>query len=130
MASLAVTVMVPYSMSQREVTLSTILSAASAALTQPWKQRWTPVNFTLILFRIAITCSFRFDMARTRSSISTFYALAHRKRLADHLICVAPLVVVPAHDLDQTPADDLGKLKIDDGRLWITYDVRRNKRVT
>src|SRR6185295_19888164 len=54
----------------------------------------------------------------------------YRPCLTEHLIRVAPFVVVPAHDLDQIAIDDLGELKIDDGRAWVTDDVRRDQRVT
>ena len=54
----------------------------------------------------------------------------HRHRLADHLICVAPLVVVPTHDFDQVPVDDLGEIEIDDGRARIADNVGRNERIT
>ena len=47
-----------------------------------------------------------------------------RQRLAQHLIRVAPFVVVPAHDLEQVPADDPGQLEIDNGRTRIANDVR------
>ena len=48
---------------------------------------------------------------------------------ANHLIRVAPLVVVPAHDLDQIAVDDLGELEIDDGGARIADDVGRDERI-
>src|SRR5688572_11989332 len=53
----------------------------------------------------------------------------YRKGLTHHLIRVAPLVVVPAHDLDQITVDDTGEVEVDDGRPWIADDVGRNQRI-
>src|SRR6185312_15417915 len=52
-----------------------------------------------------------------------------RHRLSEHLVGVAPFVVVPAHDLDQIPVNDPRELEVDNGRARIADDVRRNQRV-
>src|SRR5688572_30783313 len=66
---------------------------------------------------------------RARLCARRAYALSYRYRLAEHLIRVAPLVVVPAHDLDQVAVDHLGQLEIDDGCAGVADDVRRNERI-
>lgn len=40
-------------------------------------------------------------------------AMRNRRGFADHLICVPPLIVVPAHDFEQITVNDLGELEID-----------------
>src|SRR5690606_28014592 len=47
----------------------------------------------------------------------------HMHALAHHLGGIAPFVVVPAHDLDQIAADDIGHGQIDDCAPWILDDV-------
>src|SRR4026209_580323 len=57
-------------------------------------------------------------------------AAGHRPCLTEHLIRVAPLVVVPTQNLHQIAVDDLGELEIDDRCARIADDVRRHERVT
>lgn len=70
-------------------------------------------------------------LAFTRSSASALdgHDQHHRKRLSDHLAGIAPLIVIPTHNLDQIAIHDLRHVDIDDRRARILNDVGRHDRI-
>src|SRR5690606_6606032 len=102
-------------------------SVGATARMRPSSVMVLPSRGTL---RSARTSTRRPETPSFRSSSSVFIRLgADQLDEADQAVGEAPLVVVPADDLDLVPVDHLGQLTVDDAGVRVGLDVLGDDRV-